>query len=327
MTKIVPVINQRRWFERVFNRFAALGPGTHRVDIPIDGTTLQFKAKIIEGATQVLYSFHGAVDREKTPLPVFNGFLPDLPRTHQICISDPTLAGGRGFRLGWYAGYAGFNAQLRLPQALKAITGALKPTRVTYFGNSGGGFAALYCSHHAPGSIALVGNPQTNILRYSRHLVAPYREACWPEAETNEDLANAICVDLTAIYAKGFRNTVVYCQSMGDRAQVNGQMLPFLGAIAGQSRSERVLLYSDFKGVHGHVGDRDAYREWARAIAASPTDHPKDLLDSWHRIRSMGVAPEQEQAEVPVKPASAPGFDQRDLVLTEQLRTYRQRQS
>jgi hypothetical protein len=158
--------------------------------------------------------------------------------------------------------------------------------RTLFFGTSGGGFAALVQSHAMPGSVAVVVNPQTSILRYHPTLVEPYRQACWPALAGNEGLAGAIEADCTRLYGEGFRNTVIYIQSLGDRHHYRAHMLPFAAAISARAQADRVLFHTRYNGVHGHSQSREDYADWLRAAALSPSTAPLDLLDTWHGLNA-----------------------------------------
>jgi hypothetical protein len=175
--------------------------------------------------------------------------------------------------------------------------------RTLFFGTSGGGFAALVQSHAMPGSVAVVVNPQTSILRYHPTLVEPYRQACWPALAGNEGLAGAIEADCTRLYGEGFRNTVIYIQSLGDRHHYRAHMLPFAAAISARAQADRVLFHTRYNGVHGHSQSREDYADWLRAAALSPSTAPLDLLDTWHGLnapaRTQNAQAQNAQAQSP----------------------------
>lgn len=322
-----------RFLRRIRTRFSSLTPGDHLINIPIGNTRIQFRARIVAGSKKLLFTFHGAVNRDNIKSTPFNSFFPALTDTNQIAVSDPSLLLSREFRVGWFAGHAGFDTQFHLRGALRTITKALEAERTIYFGSSAGGFAALYFSYFAPRSIALVFNPQTSITAYHDSHVAPYRTICWPDVASTAELAQATCADVTALYAQGFRNTVIYCQSMGDWHHTARHMLPFVGAIADKPQARRLLLYSDYKGQEGHVSDYDAYREWAMAATSSPSDDPKDLLNVWQAIRNRpkpGAEANAAAAAAPAAPFAAPvaapgakaGFRAEDIETAQRLRAF-----
>lgn len=310
---------QNSLHREVRRRFSGLKAGNHRIEVSVDGVSLNFRANIVPGATRVVFNFHGAGNRQKRTLPIFNSHIPELNLAHQVAVSDPSLVVANTLRIAWFAGHEGFDTQYRLRGALRNISKALGVERSIYFGASGGGFAALYYSFYAPGSIAMVANPQTNILNYPVPAVNLYRKTCWPGLARNEQLAEATCANLAPLYREGFRNTVVYIQSMGDRPHATLHMLPFVGAIAGQAHARNFLLQSHFEGEHGHVSDYKNWYNWVRAAALSPTDDPKDLLDTWHEIRTRDHA-----AAAPVSaPTDRHGFRAEDLAAAGRLRAYR----
>lgn len=330
-----------RFLRRVQARFAALAPGTHSFSEPIGKIRVYFRARIVAQPKKLLFTFHGSVVREGRTAPPFNSFFPELDDTHQVAISDPSLIECENVRVAWFAGNARFDTQFHLRGALRAIATALNMEQTIYFGNSAGGFAALYYSFFAPNSIALVFNPQTRINAYHATAVTQYRTACWPDLTANSQLPSATCADVTSLYAQGFRNTVIYCQSMGDLHHTSRHMLPFVGAIAAQNKSRRFLLYSDYKGVAGHVTDNDAYRDWAQTAAYCPSDSPKDILSLWHIIRNRPkpitdadpalIAADISQAKrtdmnqsVQARPSIEQGFRPDDLATAQRLRAFRE---
>lgn len=319
-----------RFLRGVRSKFASLSPGDHKFSLPVGSTRVHFFARIVRQPKQLMFTFHGAVDRERHKGAPFNGFFPGLTDTHQIAISDPSLAQSRDFRVSWFAGHAGFDTQYHVRGALRTIAKALQIERTIYFGTSAGGFAALYFSYFAPRSIALVFNPQTYIPAYHGTLVNRYREVCWPDLQNNEALCDVTCADLAALYGEGFRNTVIYCQSMGDRHHATLHMPRFVGAIAGKPFARHFLLHSDYKGVDGHVSDHPAYLEWATAVTACPSDDPRDLLKTWHAVRTRpqpaAASPPAPTAAAPAggAPPARPAFRPEDIETARRLRAFQE---
>lgn len=275
-------------------KLAGLVPGLNRFSVQADGLPVHFRVQFVPGARRMVVSLHGAADRAARKGPVFNGFNADLVGVHQVAVSDPSLQLPGEFRLAWFAGHTGFDTPALLRRAFAEMARAWEIERTIFFGTSGGGFAALVQSHAMPGSMAVVGNPQTRIARYHAPLVTPYRQACWPELADNADLDTVTTADCTRLYGAGFRNAVIYVQSLGDRHHRCSHMLPFAAAIAGRANAGRVLFHSDFHGVHGHSLPRAAYADWLRAAAISTTTAPADVLETWHGLRlaqPAGAAP------------------------------------
>ncbi len=328
------------FLRRLRARFAALSPGDHSINLKVGGIRVYFRARIVAQPKKLLFTFHGAANRDarKVAIP-FNSFVPNLDDTHQISISDPTLMESGDLRVGWYAGNANFDAQFHLRGAFRTIAKALNIERTIYFGSSAGGYAALYYSYFAPRSIALVFNPQTSITAYHATAVNHYRAACWPELTDNEQLSDEVCSDVTKLYAQGFRNTVIYCQSMGDWHHLEHHMAPFVGAIAASKQYRRFLLYSDFKGVEGHVSDYEAFHDWIQTIARSQGENVKEILNLWHAIRhrpkldpltapsdtGKAQSDDASMTETAVTHTAAkPGFRPDDIATIMRLRAFRE---
>ncbi|GHC97439.1 hypothetical protein [Novosphingobium pokkalii] len=295
-------------------KLATLAPGDNRFNVAtqtmlqprgLDSLPIQFRVRLVPGATRMLVTLHGAADPARRQRGVFNGFNPDLADCTQVAVSDPSLQVPGDFGIAWFAGHQGFDTPALLRRAFAEMVKAWSIERTIFFGTSGGGFAALAQSHAMPGSIAVVGNPQTRIARYHAPLVAAYRQACWPDLADNADLDGVTLADCNALYGAGFRNLVVYIQSLGDKHHRRAHMLPFAAAIAGLAQADRVLFHSDFHGLHGHGLPREAYADWLRAAVISPTTTPADLLDTWHALRRR-AAPVPDMAPQRDKAAAAP---------------------
>ncbi|KPF53380.1 hypothetical protein IP65_13355 [Novosphingobium sp. AAP1] len=292
--------NMSAFVRSLRRKLATLRPGDNRFNVRThtllaprgrDTVPIAFRVRLVPQATRMVVSLHGAADPARRHRGVFNGFNPDLADCIQVSVSDPSLQVPGDFAIAWYAGHQGFDTPALLARAFAEMAKAWGIERTIFFGTSGGGFAALAQSHAMPGSIAVVGNPQTRIARYHAPLVSAYRAACWPALASNAALDGVIMADCTALYGAGFRNLVVYIQSLGDRHHRRAHMLPFAAAIAGLTEADRVLFHSDFHGVHGHSLPRDAYADWLRAAVISPTATPADLLDTWHALRQRPAPP------------------------------------
>lgn len=248
----------------------------------------------------LLVSFHGAVDRATRRPPVFMPAFPlqgDAPS--QLAISDPALMEPGEFSLAWYAGQPGLALQQVLSDIIRDAMRHLGAERVIFCGSSGGGFASLYYSWHFPGSVALVGVPQTNMRSYHKGHIRRYRDGLWPEAGSDAELAKLICTDVCPLYAREVPNTVIYLQSAGDRFHLQTQMLPFASAITSVPRS-RFVLQCSYWGKPGHSGSvaTDAITRWLNAIMASPGLETDDLLATWHALGATGSPPAAPTAPV-----------------------------
>jgi pimeloyl-ACP methyl ester carboxylesterase len=259
--------------QQITAALAGLPPGDHEITLIVAGRPIHLKLRRERRAAAMLVNFHGAVDRKTRTLPVFINFLPGLAGlAHQVSIADPSVLDDGATNIAWYAGDAGFDAQAVLPAMFASLADELGADRTLYFGTSGGGFAALYYAHQHPNSFAVAGNPQVAIERYHLgHAIRRYREQYWPDLGQDAPLTDVTCADLAPLYAKGFDNTVIYVQSIGDRMHFENQMMHFVAGLAQAGMRDRFLLHSDFWGKMGHIPAPRDYLRWIQAVCTSPT--------------------------------------------------------
>lgn len=117
--------------------------------------------------------FHGALDRAKLRLPIFQRWRYQLELTAgpTMVIADPTLDLSGSMRLGWYLGTETVDLVPRIAASIRHAASALGVEHVALVGSSGGGFAALQIGAHLPGAVVLAMSPQTDLRKYSPRLV------------------------------------------------------------------------------------------------------------------------------------------------------------
>lgn len=118
--------------------------------------------------TTLTVMFHGATDRARTKLPLFQRlrFQKTLDAGPTVCFSDPTLDLSSELRLGWYSGTENVPLADEIVAATRALAQSLDCTNVVFQGGSGGGFAALQMGARFPGSHVVALNPQTDVRQY-----------------------------------------------------------------------------------------------------------------------------------------------------------------
>ena len=84
-------------------------------------------------------------------------------------IADPMYEKYDGLELGWYYGNDEENLRIYISDYVKKIADYLKVKyeNIIFWGSSGGGAAALECTNHIKGSIAVTINPQVMLQDYS----------------------------------------------------------------------------------------------------------------------------------------------------------------
>jgi hypothetical protein len=87
-----------------------------------------------------------------------------------LCIADPTLELSNNLSLGWYIGTRDKDYTAQMARLVNRVAGELGLLRsdIVFYASSGGGFAALMCARHLPGSSCIVVNPQIEIAKHHR---------------------------------------------------------------------------------------------------------------------------------------------------------------
>lgn len=145
-----------------------------------------------------------------------------------LAISDPCLLLDQKLELAWHAGTSSVPLQFVYELVLNKIIKSLSPSRVIFWGGSGGGFASLYLSSRIAGSIAFVWNPQTSILAYEESYVRQYAKVCFGEAgeDVSETFAGKIVGDISEVCPND-ANRVIWLQNKNDW-HTEAHLLPFL---------------------------------------------------------------------------------------------------
>lgn len=127
--------------------------------------------------------FHGAVDRGRTRLPLFQRLTSHqaLARGPILAFSDPTLDLSGTLRLGWYLGTAEIDLPVVMAEIVRAAQAASRAELCILEGGSGGGFAAIATATHVPGSVAVAFNPQTDVRAYVPRFVRECLAAVFPD--------------------------------------------------------------------------------------------------------------------------------------------------
>lgn len=120
--------------------------------------------------------FHGAVDRARTHLPLFQRvrFQKELGAGPVAAFADPTLDLSAELRLGWYLGSEDVDLPQSIATSIHSIAATTGATKIVLQGGSGGGFAALQVGALIPGSHVIAMNPQTDLRQYTPKF---YRQA------------------------------------------------------------------------------------------------------------------------------------------------------
>jgi hypothetical protein len=166
--------------------------------------------------------FHGNCPRaDNYYLPVFSGFsVTEGLAITTVVPSDPVLLMDDRIDLSWHAGGKNLPLQQLYFLALRHIQIISQAQSMTFWGGSGGGFAALYYSSRFPDSFAFVWNPQTNVLEYIQQAVEYYAQIAYGvstlPALSEAAATQGICLNLCNSYFANSSNHVIYLQNLSD---------------------------------------------------------------------------------------------------------------
>lgn len=231
--------------------------------------------------------FQGAVDREKAPLlPNFTGvsFLKNF-NFSKVYFSDPALYLDSKLRLAWYSGTMDCDVRSIIRSVISGLAKRFGWEKIIFVGGSGGGFAALHFSALFSDSLAVVWNPQTNVLDYNPSHVEDYASVCYNT--TVEKLKDAVPLNLIDQYKFGHSNYVFYLQNSTDW-HVRAHLRPFLRGMrlsdvsddCAMALSERFFLVKSSEWGEGHIPPPPDYLAEQISKAASEESFRSLILKS-----------------------------------------------
>lgn len=304
--------------EQYLARFNTFDPAqvTH---IDIGGPQpVAVRASPSPGAKAVVFLFHGAVDQYKREIPAFFAYREGIQKhAHQVALFDPSLTLAKDLKNAWYVGSATMPLQKLLPPFFERISQHLDVSRTVFSGSSGGGFASLYYSSVMAGSVATVFAPQTNIDAYYSPARDDYLQTCWPSY--SELSQTGINYDMTAQYASGLKNTVVYVHSVLDDFHLRAHMIPFLSSVPMHHR-HKVALRCSYWGRAGHSGavPSEEMDAWVKAVLSAETTSVPDIVEEYELARRSKAIEQQSSAQK--KSSQSPSaIDARDIELTTRI--------
>lgn len=231
----------RNYFESLADFAAAEELKDGLTSVNIGATYLDLYSVIKPGMPLYIY-FQGAQRRveRNIKLPIFSGNRIHPQECSRLAISDPALHFNKEIIIGWYAGSKEFATQkVIVPLVLDKLISLAKPSMLVFVGASGGGFASLYFSRLYPRSIALVCNPQTNILKYWERIVLEFLRTCYgiddiELAAKKPQLTLGIVKNLCWFYRPSqgkMLNRIIYMQNVNDKFHVEQHYSRFMRAL------------------------------------------------------------------------------------------------
>lgn len=186
----------------------------------------------------LIITYHGAILADVS-LPWFTGKgVTSQTGASWLSVSDPALHYDPALTLGWYAGTVNKpTLQCHIAAVIEEVATRLGASHLIFMGVSGGGFSALEASIRFPGSVAVVGNPQTAIKNYVPTQVQRYVDAAWSGKSPFEvNSTTRVVHDLNRAFTAA-SNTVAYLQNSRDAFHISMHLLPFFKKNADTGRA------------------------------------------------------------------------------------------
>lgn len=133
--------------------------------------------------------FHGAKDQEKISPPYFERWSwSEVFESSVLNVSDPTLSLSGNLNIGWYLGNDNEYVLLEIIKVVKWLVFYLNidNKNITFWGSSGGGFAALVAGTLLDNCTSVAFNPQINIDRYYKAHVNRLVKCSFGKSSFNE---------------------------------------------------------------------------------------------------------------------------------------------
>ncbi|WP_178945241.1 heparinase II/III family protein [Kocuria sp. TGY1127_2] len=220
-------------------------PQLHTVDL---GPLVLPMALAPDPGSVLTVQFHGAIDRNKTQIPIFQRmeFQRGLSTGPTMNLADPTLDLSSTLRLGWYMGVAELDLHEAIAHQIHIAARALGVDKVVLQGGSGGGFAALQVGSFLPEASVIAFNAQTDVRMYHAHSAAAAFEASFGtrEAPTDPALIRRVSV-IERLSHGGSLGNVYLVSNPGDTFHTQHHEQPLSHFLDSQpvAKSHATILY------------------------------------------------------------------------------------
>ena len=206
-------------------------------------------------STKLVVMLQGAINRSKMQPPIFQRWSwSEEINASVLILNDPTLFGNQ-LRIGWWQGC---EEQYAIPSAAEFIKLVIhklgySSNDLLFFGSSAGGFSALMMAGHLKGSLAIVNNPQTNILAFREEDVQAFLQTKFGDISKKEGFSRYAIRFSASEWFKSihYMPKIVYYQNVKDPFHFDKHYLPFVQTLyqsALDPNEFQSILYADDKG-------------------------------------------------------------------------------
>lgn len=245
-----------------------------------------FTRKNVSDKNIVIYFPGAAIIKNLKQYPYF---LPILSDENVITISDPfykTIIENGKEKIDQNCAITSWFTLLQgtLERFIQRLITIFNFEKVIFIGASSGGFAALYYSYNIDQSICIAINPQINI----SDRLSQYPSLLNHQVDNQIDIMSSKIKDVTTLYEKGSRNSVIYIMNTMSSPDIN-HSTPFLfKATRSPKYKKNFFIKSDFWGVHGHSGSipQTEYQLWINASIQSTSSNVRDIANRYWEIKN-----------------------------------------
>lgn len=207
----------------------------------------------------------GAVDREKIHPPVFHrwSWAKEI-NANVLTLNDPLLYRDKGLRIGWYIGAFNFDYIQKIGHFLRCFVRelGLDKRKIIFFSSSAGGYAAMALATQIKNGLAIVNNPQTNVLNYYEGHVRDFLEVGFNgigSHDISQDIMYRFCL-IERFRKFSYVPEIKYYQNTADKFHFTNHFLPFvekLGELRLPTQVE-IKIYTDDDAGHSPLSKEDS---------------------------------------------------------------------
>lgn len=252
-----------------------------------DGICLDFLWSPKEGYKNIFILFSGDVPREKYQLPVFQrwSWAPHFPG-NTLYVADPMLRQSDSLGLAWYVGDKFRDPMKVIAKLIKSLCRQYKveERNLTFYGSSGGGFAALRSLLFFERANAVAINPQTNIAKYHKKKVSEFLGSLYSGLNPKE-MFNSFGdkADLLLHVETLADKNIVYVQNKLDSFHADNHERPFFEEIERNGLKSNIKrIRFDHEGGHGKAETPDVFGQSLEYISSVVDTYRRERLENYN---------------------------------------------
>ncbi len=276
-------------------------PTVYRLKIS-DKITLSGLYYLKKDTSKIVVLFNGALSGKASARPTFMrwswAYESDLSF---ISFDDPIVSCTQLTNLGWYVGTHDLDIQEYINIIIKHLITCndICPSRVFFYGSSGGGFASIMAAIRLRNSVAIVCNPQTNVFSYYEKFSKKLTDNFFQGVDLSPDGEVFYRFSLQAAISKfNYIPTIIYNQNIQDKFHFENHFIPFqkalfsiLSSVKSYPNRLNVNLICDKRG-HSSISSKEEFileLEQATRLSANNVYYPPLIDDATSEVLDDNV--------------------------------------